>query len=253
MTLLGTFFASGFFSLYLMLSQFAVLFVLCGIKAPFYWAYLAGEAGYIEILTPIVYGVAAAFGVAILRRSNAFPATWIRVWFGAFTIGCIYVAGEEISWGQHIFGWESGDFFKLYNEQSETNLHNIRGPLKNAPKLLMEIFVLLAGVIWVVVMHGRKQRYVRPEIWSFWIYPGAVAFVAAVLAIVAIFPDRIGHLVDLDSLGYFNHGPGFKEIQELYFAFFFLLYGVTVHRRLLGQCRDRHPLGSHHRTGRKPR
>ncbi len=34
-------------------------------------------------------------------------------------------AGEEISWGQRIFGVESGDFFKENNAQGETNLHNL--------------------------------------------------------------------------------------------------------------------------------
>ena len=31
---------------------------------------------------------------------------------------------EEISWGQKIFGYQSIDFFILYNTQQETNLHN---------------------------------------------------------------------------------------------------------------------------------
>ncbi|WP_120499652.1 hypothetical protein [Roseovarius sp. EL26] len=34
-------------------------------------------------------------------------------------------AGEEISWGQRIIGWESGEFFQDNNKQDETNLHNM--------------------------------------------------------------------------------------------------------------------------------
>ncbi|SLN23959.1 hypothetical protein ROA7450_00965 [Roseovarius albus] len=34
-------------------------------------------------------------------------------------------AGEEISWGQRIFGWESNEFFEANNKQFETNLHNM--------------------------------------------------------------------------------------------------------------------------------
>ncbi|MEQ9239740.1 hypothetical protein [Roseovarius indicus] len=34
-------------------------------------------------------------------------------------------AGEEISWGQRIFGWESSEFFQENNKQMETNFHNL--------------------------------------------------------------------------------------------------------------------------------
>ncbi|WP_412509257.1 hypothetical protein [Roseovarius sp. SYSU LYC5161] len=34
-------------------------------------------------------------------------------------------AGEEISWGQRIIGWESGEFFEEHNKQNETNFHNL--------------------------------------------------------------------------------------------------------------------------------
>ncbi len=34
-------------------------------------------------------------------------------------------AGEEISWGQRIFGWESGEFMLENNKQDETNFHNL--------------------------------------------------------------------------------------------------------------------------------
>jgi hypothetical protein len=39
-----------------------------------------------------------------------------------FFIGC----GEEISWGQRIFGWDSPKILHELNRQSETNFHNIR-------------------------------------------------------------------------------------------------------------------------------
>jgi hypothetical protein len=34
-------------------------------------------------------------------------------------------AGEEISWGQRIFGWETPESWSAKNAQSETNLHNL--------------------------------------------------------------------------------------------------------------------------------
>ncbi len=37
----------------------------------------------------------------------------------------LLAALEEISWGQHIFGFESPPFFQTHNRQAETNLHNL--------------------------------------------------------------------------------------------------------------------------------
>lgn len=36
----------------------------------------------------------------------------------------LLIFGEEISWGQRIFGWDSFGIFKEFNVQNETNLHN---------------------------------------------------------------------------------------------------------------------------------
>ncbi|WP_297771518.1 hypothetical protein [uncultured Roseovarius sp.] len=36
-----------------------------------------------------------------------------------------FASGEEISWGQRIFGWETTEFFAENNYQGETNLHNL--------------------------------------------------------------------------------------------------------------------------------
>ena len=40
-------------------------------------------------------------------------------------LGTFFVAGEEIAWGQHIFGWSTPEALKAVNVQQETTLHNI--------------------------------------------------------------------------------------------------------------------------------
>jgi hypothetical protein len=44
---------------------------------------------------------------------------------GGYALLFFLAAGEEISWGQRIFGWQAGDFFAANNYQGETNLHNL--------------------------------------------------------------------------------------------------------------------------------
>lgn len=37
----------------------------------------------------------------------------------------LFIAGEEISWGQRIFGWETPAWMKEHNIQGETSIHNL--------------------------------------------------------------------------------------------------------------------------------
>jgi hypothetical protein len=41
-------------------------------------------------------------------------------------LGAFFVVGEEISWGQRIFGWGTPETLDAINHQGETNVHNIR-------------------------------------------------------------------------------------------------------------------------------
>ncbi len=74
---------------------------------------------------------------------------------GFYALLFFFASGEEISWGQRIFGWQSGDFFAENNYQGETNLHNLMvgdlrlaravfgGPLTIVILLYLVIFPLL--------------------------------------------------------------------------------------------------------------
>ncbi len=39
-------------------------------------------------------------------------------------LGSLYIAGEEMSWGQHFFHWNTPEYWAEVNRQQETNLHN---------------------------------------------------------------------------------------------------------------------------------
>ena len=48
----------------------------------------------------------------------------MTVFFALFAAACFLFAGEELSWGQHFFGWETPASWAAHNLQEETNLHN---------------------------------------------------------------------------------------------------------------------------------
>ncbi len=65
----------------------------------------------------------------------------LTVIFGIFLL----IFGEEISWGQRIFGWNSFGIFKEYNVQNETNIHNFSNSSHNYlyPFVGMSSFIVL--------------------------------------------------------------------------------------------------------------
>lgn len=69
-------------------------------------------------------------------------------------------AGEEISWGQRIFGIESGEFFAQNNAQRETNLHNLVVGETKINKLIFGTGISLVLFTYVVIltpMYTRNQ------------------------------------------------------------------------------------------------
>lgn len=48
-----------------------------------------------------------------------------RVFDGLVALFCLFVAGEELSWGQRLIGYHPPEFFLEHNFQQEANLHNL--------------------------------------------------------------------------------------------------------------------------------
>jgi len=55
-----------------------------------------------------------------------------------------FAAGEEISWGQRLFDWQTNEYFTQFNAQNETNLHNLK---VNGIKINQLIFGLGFSII----------------------------------------------------------------------------------------------------------
>jgi hypothetical protein len=70
-------------------------------------------------------------------------------WFLVVTMGLglflFFAAGEEISWGQRIFGIATPEYFQQHNAQQETNLHNL---VVNGVKINKLVFsLILVGLL----------------------------------------------------------------------------------------------------------
>ncbi|MEO1139854.1 MAG: hypothetical protein AAFW87_10400 [Pseudomonadota bacterium] len=173
----------------------------------FFWGTYAAEDGLVEYATALFLLVASVVLVknAISLRSKGLGLAAACTIFYALLF--FFAAGEEISWGQRIFGWETGERFKEINKQEETNLHNLKftlfgveihlaktlfGPILTTILLLYLVFLplLYPRVGWIKRLADRfavpvpRRRH-------------AVLAVAASLVIAAIDVSRKWEVYEL--------------------------------------------------------
>ena len=79
---------------------------------------------------------------------------------GLFAMVGILGSLEEISWGQHIFHFESGEVFKQHNMQQETNLHNFVS--QEYVNFVMQGSVYLAFILFPIFTHLYSRPISNP-------------------------------------------------------------------------------------------
>lgn len=68
-------------------------------------------------------------------------------------VAAVFIAGEEISWGQRIFGWATPEELAALNRQGETNIHNIGNVLR-----AFNLVMLIISAVAVVLPVARIRR-----------------------------------------------------------------------------------------------
>ena len=135
-------------------------------------------------------------------------------------IFCIsYYLFEEISWGQHIFGWKSPDFFIEINHQSETNIHNISSIFNELPRNLLLLWCSLT-FLWIDKIN-TKSEFLRQ-----FIFPNIKLKYISYLIIFFFIPNFIVSKLDLVSDPFFHiisfNFVRLSELEELIFNFYIL-------------------------------
>ena len=108
----------------------AILIVIIQLLAPEFAANLIRKESWPFYRTGIFIKVALQLvGIVmfiVIARKYAAKHNWLAMATAILVALVLFVmAGEELSWGQRIFGWATPELFTNINEQSETNLHNL--------------------------------------------------------------------------------------------------------------------------------
>ncbi len=187
---------------------------------------LHSENGPYEMLQFFVIAAALVLALKTLVQMDRKKNKWLTCWIGLAAVCCFYVAGEEISWGQHMMEWGTPEFWAGLNDQNETNLHNTSSWLDQKPRLLLEIGVLFAGII-IPLLQKYKPSLV-PERFN-QIYAPSFLWVIAAICVFAKSTGKIGDLTG------FNAFVRESEVVELYLYYFVFLYMITMKKRLTSE------------------
>lgn len=112
-------------------------------------SFIWNENGIIETLQVFfIIGTLYIFFI-ILKKNNLKYSNKFFYYFLIFYFFCVfYYFLEEISWGQHYFRWETWDFFIKYNNQKETNIHNISNIFDQLPRSLLLIWCSVSFIFY---------------------------------------------------------------------------------------------------------
>lgn len=191
-------------------------------KQAFVW--FAGEDQFAEILQVVFYGLATALSFIIARRLSTRGERRLACLYGLLVLGLFFITGEEISWGQRIFGWKTPPALMAVSTQGEMNIHNIQG-VQSFFKWMQLLVGAYGTILPLTIFRIRAlQRFRRVMSWL--VPPASLVpyFAITFMWRVARNFSLLGH----EHL-YFQHR--YNEVMELNLAMGFFLFGVYQLRR----------------------
>jgi len=187
-------------------------------------SYLYGEKGIIENLTVIFLFVAIASAIMFLFSNNT-NFKIMGIWMGVFLLGAIYYAGEELSWGQHYFGWGTPEQWTEFNDQQETNLHNTSAIFDQIPRTLLSIAALIGGVL-IPIFRKYKNHIPNKNAYLDWLFPTYVCLPAALLSLLVSWHEKVYEFLEVGIPAVLDIRAG--ETKECLLALFMMMYALSL-------------------------
>lgn len=200
---------------------------------------LISEDGFYENLTVISYFLGGCVLKIVFFRSGTgnhryFLNTNRNFFFLLLGLFLIFCSGEEISWGQRIFGVRTPEYMMEVNDQGETNLHNLTWLSSNDwaghPKhgwLRWFTSARIYAIFWFVYcfLMPILDRFSRKA---------RLFFEKISMPIVPLWLGSLFVMNHLMSKGFeqlvtFNDVQCIVEIKEATFSMLFLITGIALY------------------------
>lgn len=128
----------------------------------FYEMRYVPEDGLVEYTTAFFLFLVALLALWRLMHNRSGKTVWFGAMMVFTTVLFLFGAGEEISWGQRVIGFESTEFFQQNNGQAETNLHNLVVGETKINKIIFGQLLTLVLVLYFLVgpfWYARSERF----------------------------------------------------------------------------------------------
>jgi hypothetical protein len=172
----------------------------------------------VELAQWLVVTLGAVVAFVTLLKINLKKDPFLFTWVLIAGLACVYISGEEVSWGQHFLNWDTPSYWARVNDQQETNLHNTTSWLDQKPRLILMIGIVLGGIVFPLLQKFKPGTL--PEKFSI-LYPSAALMLVAILTIGPYLVDKLVNIFERVS-----------EVQELYMYYFVLLYLIMLRARI---------------------
>ena len=163
------------------------------------------EDGIFENMTAVYLLITSLIFVAAFFRFR--DSSWLlRLSYAGLALLFFGGAGEEISWGERIFGWSEQNFIRERNVQGELTLHNLeyfQGDDSLLPVSISQLFILFTFAFAVLIplacaLSPRLGDFIAPRFPVMPLYPGLLVVFTYViqklmLRILPIVPGLYQH------------------------------------------------------------
>lgn len=204
------------------------------------YKFLLDEDQVFEWATFACFALGGVVGLAIAQSQRRAGNRWAAALYLLFAAMMIFAAGEEISWGQRVVGFETPAELLDINKQEEFTLHNI-GETLSLFKAAMMVIGLFGSVAFLANQAVHVEQY-----WS-----GADALLVPPLFLATsffvVFVYRLLRLLIWRKSGFTITAYG--ESVEFWLSFGLLGFSTLVWRRQRVEQRQRLPARPVQRAG----
>lgn len=189
---------------------------------------LFAENGVFELGTAAFFCVAGCLAFGLCVRTRGLVPNRYRSLLLLYALAACFVTLEELSYGQHLFGWETPAWFVQHNGKREINLHNLYGNgISNVMREAANLGFPIAFLVLPLVAMMRAKAY-KPGRWSYYLLPRTELVTLILMA---------QSLTMLHNLSKWTVGSGLfdrpGEVQEFFWAMAAAAYVVVLRQRLL--------------------
>ncbi len=217
----------------LLVFPFVGVVALIGGRAvwPQSYAWVMGEDNLVEWASSVAWFAAAiaaaVLGLRLLRRQQPLVGClWLLV-----AVVAVVAGGEEISWGQRVFGFGTPDSVAKHNHQGEVTIHNLSS-LNN----LLRLSMLVIGVYGSFFAYAARARFGDAHRLTVDLLLPPV-FLSGAFLLMALY--RIAWAVLLAPEPLRETPASFGEWPEFCVPFAVFLFAVLNVRRLLHSSEER--------------